>query len=129
MLNCYADSLLDIIKLVESVGNINQSRFIPYEALSVYRRSGRRRRARRRHCQIVQHCCSISKRENMCLKSTTRRLLGGLILQDLTYIDIQNYVAGRPLKDDKMKTLYINEPIRAPELVRDIVAIANRVFL
>jgi hypothetical protein len=28
-----------------------------------------------------------------------------------------------------MKTLYINEPIRAPELVRDIVAIVNRVFL
>jgi hypothetical protein len=65
----------------------------------------------------------------MCLKSTAPRLLGGLILQDLKYIDIQNYIADRLLKDDKMKTLYINRPIRAPELVRDIVAIANRVFL
>ena len=39
----------------------------------------------------------------------------GLRLQDLTYNDIQNYVAGKLGQNERMKALAISEPVHTPE--------------
>lgn len=52
-----------------------------------------------------------------------------LRLQDLTYSDIQNYVSSELSKHRRYCQLLCDEPIRAPQLVEEIVSKANGVFL
>jgi hypothetical protein len=52
-----------------------------------------------------------------------------LRLQDLTYFDIQNYVSSELSRHRRYRQLLLDEPIRAPQLVEEIVSKANGVFL
>jgi hypothetical protein len=59
----------------------------------------------------------------------SRTLLVIFPASDLTYDDIQKYVAGNLGKDSRYQRLALKEPERAPALVNEIVSKADGVFL
>lgn len=88
--------------------------------------------------EIAEFFMSVTRSGNIkvCVSSRPLQVFedafghcSGMRLQDLTFDDIRLYVGDKLSTSPRFEKLRIQEPQRAPELVKEIVAKANGVFL
>jgi hypothetical protein len=88
--------------------------------------------------KIAELLCKLSTSANMKICVSSRPLLmfedvfkgyPSLRLQDLTYQDIVNFVSDELGNYPRFRSLASKEPIRAPELLEEVVTKADGVFL
>jgi hypothetical protein len=88
--------------------------------------------------KIGELLCKLAKSSNIKICVSSRPLLvledafdgyPSLRLQDLTYQDITNHMSDELGNYPRFRSLASKEPLRAPELIREVVTKANGVFL